>query len=81
MEKLNILRDSTGPAVVENLGHLEGLLDKIFAVAENQTPTVVCSEILVVGGYTHATDNIVAANTLYANVVTRILKIIPRNRI
>jgi hypothetical protein len=35
MEKLNILRDSTCPPVMNNVGHLEGLLDKILVVSEN----------------------------------------------
>jgi hypothetical protein len=35
MEKLNILRDSTGPSVMNDFGHLKGLLNKILIIAEN----------------------------------------------
>jgi hypothetical protein len=35
MEKLNILRDGTDPPVMNDFGHLEGLLDEILIIAEN----------------------------------------------
>jgi hypothetical protein len=35
MEKLDILRDSTDPPVMNDFGHLEGLLDKILIIAQN----------------------------------------------
>jgi hypothetical protein len=77
MEKLNILRDSTGPAMMKNFGHLEGLLNEIFIIAKNKAPTVICSQVCVIGRDAHPANNIVPANTVNPNIVARVLETLP----
>jgi hypothetical protein len=69
MKKLNILRDSTGPAMVKDFRHLEGLLNEFLIVAKNEAPTVICSQVCVIGGDAHSADDVITANTVNPNIV------------
>ena len=77
MKKLDILRDSTGPAMVKDFRHLEGLLNEFLVVAKNEAPTVICSQICVISRDAHPADDIVTANTVNANIVARVLETLP----